>query len=111
SPEEKDVQASSVAVTSSGNDWSKAEFESDERKNKFLRLMGAMKSQPQGAKGAQHQSTSPAKKSNSRIESSAINSDVSKKIQADLERQFEQGLAMRKQRFKGAGGMGLGFQS
>ncbi|KAJ2553560.1 hypothetical protein EV175_002899, partial [Coemansia sp. RSA 1933] len=83
------------------NNWSEAEFESEERKNKFLRFMGVKKTD--GGKGAGE----TAGGSSSKFDS-AISKDYGKKIEKDLEKQFSAGVAKRQQTQRGGRG-GLGF--
>ncbi|KAJ2744278.1 hypothetical protein GGI20_003109 [Coemansia sp. BCRC 34301] len=76
------------------NNWAAAEFESEERKAKFLRFMGVKSSTATGG-GA-----SPF--------ASAITKDGSSKIQKDLEKQFQAGVQMRLQAQRGGrGGLGM----
>ncbi|KAJ1798328.1 hypothetical protein LPJ59_002570 [Coemansia sp. RSA 2399] len=87
------------------NNWSDAQFESEERKNKFLRFMGVKKPTEKvaGDEAATTSTRQPAK-----IFDSAISKDYEAKVQRDLEKQFSAGIAMRQQTQRGARG-GLGF--
>ncbi|KAH8556824.1 small acidic protein family-domain-containing protein [Umbelopsis sp. PMI_123] len=85
------------------NDWTKASFGGDNaQKNKFLRLLGAKKgssttSSPQTTLGE-----------SSGTSHSAIDAGFSQKMNQDLEKQFQDGLKMRKQQYGGKRG-GLGW--
>ncbi|KAJ1996994.1 hypothetical protein H4R26_005991 [Coemansia thaxteri] len=86
----------SSARPSGWNNWAAAEFESDERKSKFLRFMGIKSSgTEQSGDGA-----SPF--------ASAITKEGANKIHKDLERQFQAGLQKRQQaQCGGRGGLGM----
>lgn len=98
------IKVPSAAVfeeTASGgwNDWTKASFGGDDaQKNKFLRLLGAKKTgnmtSTSTEAGSSHQS--------------AIDDNVNQKMNQDLEKQFQDGLKMRKQQYGGKKG-GLGW--
>lgn len=95
--------------TSGWTDWNKTSFGGDAaRKEKFLKLMGAKKSAPSDSKNG---AAAPAKKglfgslksslfqpkaSASGLGSSSLSEQAQKKIQADLEHQFEEGLKFKK---------------
>ncbi|KAJ2262173.1 hypothetical protein GGI01_001732 [Coemansia sp. RSA 376] len=71
-----------------------ADFESDERKAKFLRFMGVKSS------GSSSSTASPF--------ASAITKEGNSKIQKDLEKQFQAGVQMRLQAQRGGrGGLGM----
>jgi hypothetical protein len=93
--------AAATEETASGrwNDWTKASFGGDDaQKNKFLRLLGAKKS-------GNETSGSGSNYSN---QSSAIDDNVNQKMSKELEKQFQDGLKMRKQSYGGKRG-GLGW--
>lgn len=97
-------------VSGKWNDWTQATFEGDkERKNKFLRLMGGGKSGSTGEKKLFGGLASKAGASSGGVPS-AIDSQVNKKIQDDLERQFQAGRQFSRQKQRGKG-IGLGFSS
>ncbi|KAJ2089976.1 hypothetical protein GGI09_006201 [Coemansia sp. S100] len=76
------------------NNWEAADFESDERKAKFLRFMGVKSS------GSSSSTASPF--------ASAITKEGNSKIQKDLEKQFQAGVQMRLQAQRGGrGGLGM----
>ncbi|KAI9501215.1 hypothetical protein GGI25_000560 [Coemansia spiralis] len=85
------------------NNWAAAEFQSEERKNKFLRFMGIKSSESSiNASATQGQ----PKKTSSQF-ASAISKDYAAKVQQDLEKQFSTGVAMRQQSQRGSrGGIG-----
>ncbi len=92
------------------NDWTASSFESDERKNRFLRLMGAKKTETcsantKGKKGLFGGLTASGSTSSSSSAAlpSAINNNVAKEINNNLESQFDDALWRR-----GARG-GIGF--
>lgn len=86
-------------VSGRWNDWTKASFGGDDaQKNKFLRLLGAKKA-------GNEASGSGSSFSN---QSSAIDDSVNQKMSKDLEKQFQDGLKMRKQGYGGKRG-GLGW--
>ncbi|KAJ2654778.1 hypothetical protein IWW48_005914 [Coemansia sp. RSA 1200] len=85
------------------NNWSAAQFESEDRKNKFLRFMGIKKSSEKDT----GENSAVSTKNASQFDS-AISKDYATMIQTDLEKQFNAGLAMRQQTQRGARG-GLGF--
>ncbi|KAI9263733.1 small acidic protein family-domain-containing protein [Sporodiniella umbellata] len=96
------LKMKSSGFQSSGgwNNWNKASFDGDdEKKNKFLKLMGAKK----------HTGPTEQKKGGlfGSLKSS-IDIDESRRISNDLEKQFDHGLQFRKQMQKGRRG-GLGF--
>ncbi|KAJ2452733.1 hypothetical protein EV183_002712 [Coemansia sp. RSA 2336] len=95
SKEDKPAPAETDQPTAMGwNNWAAAEFESDERKQKFLRFMGIK----QGADSAKTgSSASPF--------ASAITKEGASSINSDLEKQFSAGLGQRHQGRRG----GLGF--
>ncbi|KAJ2331213.1 hypothetical protein GGI00_003356 [Coemansia sp. RSA 2681] len=91
-------ESSPAQKASSGwNNWAAADFESEERKAKFLRFMGVKNST---ASSSGTTSASPY--------ASAITKDGSNKIQRDLEKQFQAGVQMRLQTQRGGrGGLGM----
>ncbi|KAJ2890805.1 hypothetical protein IWW38_003932 [Coemansia aciculifera] len=93
-----DPESNSSAAAASGggwNNWAAAEFESEERKAKFLRLLGVKN----GGGGASGRASPYA---------SAITKDGGSKIQEDLEKQFQAGVQMRLQAQRGGrGGLGM----
>lgn len=102
------IQPQATTESTAGwNDWNKASFDGDDqKKNKFLRLLGAKKSAP-----AATQAFVPAKKSGGGLYGglkSAIDEDEKQRISNDLEKQFDHGLQFRKQMQMGRRG-GLGF--
>ncbi|KAJ2757782.1 hypothetical protein H4S06_003010 [Coemansia sp. BCRC 34490] len=99
-----DSTLSSDKPSSTGwNNWSAAQFESEDRKNKFLRFMGIKNS----AEKDTGENSAVSSKNATQFDS-AISKDYAAKIQTDLEKQFNSGLAMRQQTQRGARG-GLGF--
>ncbi|KAJ2449544.1 hypothetical protein GGF42_004738 [Coemansia sp. RSA 2424] len=92
-------ESSSAQKASGGwNNWAAADFESEERKAKFLRFMGVKSSTTSSSSGTT--SASPY--------ASAITKDGSNKIQRDLEKQFQAGVQMRLQTQRGGrGGLGM----
>ncbi|KAJ2381029.1 hypothetical protein GGI23_007671 [Coemansia sp. RSA 2559] len=97
--------ASDKASGPGWNNWSDAQFESEERKSKFLRFMG-IKS-PTEKVAADEAATTSAGQPAKRFDS-AISKEYQAKVQHDLEKQFSAGVAMRQQTQRGARG-GLGF--
>ncbi|KAJ2842910.1 hypothetical protein GGI22_007391 [Coemansia erecta] len=97
--------ASDKASGPGWNNWSDAQFESEERKSKFLRFMGIKRPTEKvaGDEAATTSAGQPAKRFDS-----AISKDYQAKVQHDLEKQFSAGVAMRQQTQRGARG-GLGF--
>ncbi|KAJ2598456.1 hypothetical protein EV177_007522 [Coemansia sp. RSA 1804] len=106
-PRDEEMPPCPIAVhkpSSTGwNNWSAAQFESEDRKNKFLRFMGIKNS----AEKDTGENSAVSSKNASQFDS-AISKDYATKIQTDLEKQFNSGLAMRQQTQRGARG-GLGF--
>ncbi|KAJ2848497.1 putative zinc transporter msc2 [Coemansia brasiliensis] len=93
--EDKPASKDTDQPTASGwNNWAAAEFESDERKQKFLRFMGIKK-------GADSTET----RSNASPFASAISKAGANSINKELEKQFSAGLEQRNQGRRG----GLGF--
>lgn len=102
----KSPSAAASEESSSGrwNDWSKASFGGDDaQKNKFLRLLGAKKAGNDTAPSP-HTGLGDSPQSSH----SAIDTGFSQRINQDLEKQFQDGLKMRKQQFGGKRG-GLGW--
>ncbi|CAO3585833.1 unnamed protein product [Absidia cylindrospora] len=101
-------------VSGGWNDWNKASFGGDqEKKNKFLRLLGAKKpandtTEPKDESAAS--ASMPKQKKGGLFGSlkSAIDEDEGDRIRGDLEKQFQDGLQFRKQQQMGRRG-GLGF--
>ncbi|KAF9934301.1 hypothetical protein FBU30_002440, partial [Linnemannia zychae] len=104
------------AVEKRWNDWSQADLGNEKQNDKFLRLLGAKKNNPDGSATA-----TPAKKgglfgslgslattSSHTNTDSAIDSMVGRKVTRDLEKQFKDGLKIRQQMKKGKS-VGLGF--
>ncbi|KAJ2822581.1 hypothetical protein GGI24_003904 [Coemansia furcata] len=82
------------------NNWEAADFESDERKAKFLRFMGVKSSGAAAAGSTGGTAASPF--------ASAITKEGNSKIQKDLEKQFQAGVQMRLQAQRGGrGGLGM----
>ncbi|ORZ10833.1 hypothetical protein BCR42DRAFT_422116 [Absidia repens] len=102
-------------ISGGWNDWNKASFGGDQqKKNKFLRLLGAKKptndtTEPKD-EGATSVSTPKQKKKGGLFGSlkSAIDEDEGDRIRGELEKQFQDGLQFRKQQQMGRRG-GLGF--
>eukprot|EP00005_Dracoamoeba_jomungandri_P003457 CAMPEP_0174260116 /NCGR_PEP_ID=MMETSP0439-20130205/8853_1 /TAXON_ID=0 /ORGANISM="Stereomyxa ramosa, Strain Chinc5" /LENGTH=409 /DNA_ID=CAMNT_0015344287 /DNA_START=124 /DNA_END=1353 /DNA_ORIENTATION=- len=91
------------AATGGWNDWGQSEFEDADRKNKFLRLMGAAKSSNAPKKPGLFGSLRPTTKNTSNLGSDGIvNADA---LNKGLEGQFNEAMARRGQRT-----MGLGFE-
>ncbi|KAJ2489662.1 hypothetical protein IWW37_003800 [Coemansia sp. RSA 2050] len=98
SPTESSPTQASVTRKAGWNNWEAAEFESEERKAKFLRFMG-VKGGGAGSTGS-GSGTSPF--------ASAITKEGNSKIQKDLEKQFQAGVQMRLQAQRGGrGGLGV----
>ncbi|KAJ1937921.1 hypothetical protein FBU59_004608 [Linderina macrospora] len=96
--EKEDTPKTETPATSAGwNNWAAADFGDDARKQKFLKFMGIKKAEP----------TETATSQSSPFES-ALTKGGATKIQGELEKQFNAGLAMRQQTQKGFRG-GLGF--
>ncbi|OLY84298.1 hypothetical protein AYI68_g1534 [Smittium mucronatum] len=84
------------------NQWEKSNFESEERKNKFLRLMGAKK-------GSESEKPPASTTSNQGLQgvtslnnfSSAIDRNTGMEISKSLEAQFQRGIEMRKMKNRG----------
>ncbi|KAI8578872.1 hypothetical protein K450DRAFT_244903 [Umbelopsis ramanniana AG] len=101
----KSPSAAEVAEESGRwNDWSKASFGGDDaQKNKFLRLLGAKKAGNDAAP-TPHAGLGDSSQSSH----SAIDAGFKQRMNQDLEKQFQDGLKMRKQQFGGKRG-GLGW--
>ncbi|KAK9719263.1 hypothetical protein K7432_004897 [Basidiobolus ranarum] len=106
---EKPSKSSEAVSEGSWNNWSAASFANDERKDKFLRLLGAKKSgEKEGKKKGLFGSLGKLPSSSADdTANSAIDADYAKKVNSALEKQFENGLKLRKQQFKGRGGLGF----
>ncbi|KAJ1665746.1 hypothetical protein IW140_003263 [Coemansia sp. RSA 1813] len=89
------------------NNWSAAQFESEDRKNKFLRFMGVKKPTEKDTNDDTTTSVDQDARHVPQFDS-AISKNYAEKIRNDLEKQFNAGLAMRQQTQRGARG-GLGF--
>jgi hypothetical protein len=101
----KALSAAAPQETASGrwNDWTKASFGGDDaQKNKFLRLLGAKKA------GNSSSTATEGPSHTQQHQSSAIDDNVNQKMNQDLEKQFQDGLKMRKQQYGGKRG-GLGW--
>jgi hypothetical protein len=98
-PPAKEEKAAPSADSAGWNDWQASSFEDEQRKSKFLRLMGAKKpgaqNQPPKGKGL-FGSLRPS-------EPSAINATTAEKITHDLASQFDSALQRRNFR----GGLGI----
>ncbi|KAJ2650190.1 hypothetical protein IWW40_002563 [Coemansia sp. RSA 1250] len=93
--EDKPASAETDQPAATGwNNWAAAEFESDERKQKFLRFMGIKKGADSARTG-----------SNASPFASAISKEGASSINKELEKQFSAGLGQRNQGRRG----GLGF--
>ncbi|KAJ1824218.1 hypothetical protein LPJ60_000931 [Coemansia sp. RSA 2675] len=98
SPVESSPAQAEPARKAGWNNWEAADFESEERKAKFLRFMG-VKSGGAGSTGSGSAASQFA---------SAITKDGNSKIQKDLEKQFQAGVQMRLQAQRGGrGGLGM----
>ncbi|KAJ2160397.1 hypothetical protein GGF46_002287 [Coemansia sp. RSA 552] len=95
-----DDKASVQTSGSRWNNWEDAEFESDARKAKFLRLMGIKKDgNDSGSSGGGGPKKGPSPFA------SAITKEGASRIHSDLEKQFGAGIEKRRQGGRG----GLGF--
>ncbi|KAG5462704.1 MAG: small acidic protein family-domain-containing protein [Olpidium bornovanus] len=82
------------------NDWSQADFDGDaERKKKFMSLMGARK----GGSGQSAGNREKAEVTSKESHASTINPAANKRIQDDLQKQFESGMAARRSKQRGIG--------
>ncbi|KAJ2148517.1 hypothetical protein IW142_000835 [Coemansia sp. RSA 564] len=89
----KDKTTGNSNTPSGWNNWAAAEFDNDDRKQKFLRFMGVKP----GATSNNKQGASPF--------ASAITKEGAGQIHKELEKQFGAGIDQRRQGMRG----GLGF--
>ncbi|ELR17096.1 uncharacterized protein ACA1_057300 [Acanthamoeba castellanii str. Neff] len=112
---EKEVEAGASSATSNSsnggsdqggagwNNWEASSFGDDARKNKFLRLMGAKKTEDNPSQPPQKKGLFGSLRASSAPEPSAIDSSTEQKITHDLTSQFQDALQRRNCR----GGIGL----
>uniref|UniRef100_UPI00398E5FF8 lysine-rich nucleolar protein 1-like isoform X4 n=1 Tax=Pristiophorus japonicus TaxID=55135 RepID=UPI00398E5FF8 len=90
-----ETKAPEIKPSRTGTQWDTATFESTEQKNKFLRLMGGLKS------SNQPQSTGQC----SGKPNMALNKQEEQKFNSTLQKEFDKALNLRQNR-----GIGLGYQ-
>ncbi|KAJ2477352.1 hypothetical protein IWW56_004387 [Coemansia sp. RSA 2131] len=92
-PADHHIATGNSSTPSGWNNWAAAEFDNDDRKQKFLRFMGVKP----GATPSNKQGASPF--------ASAITKEGAGQIHKELEKQFGAGIDQRRQGMRG----GLGF--
>ncbi|KAJ2666176.1 hypothetical protein IW148_001105 [Coemansia sp. RSA 1199] len=92
-PADHPIATGNSSTPSGWNNWAAAEFDNDDRKQKFLRFMGVKP----GATPSNKQGASPF--------ASAITKEGAGQIHKELEKQFGAGIDQRRQGMRG----GLGF--
>ncbi|KAJ2121792.1 hypothetical protein IW147_003959 [Coemansia sp. RSA 720] len=92
-PADHPIATGNSSTPSGWNNWAAAEFDNDDRKQKFLRFMGVKP----GASPSNKQGASPF--------ASAITKEGAGQIHKELEKQFGAGIDQRRQGMRG----GLGF--